>query len=325
MRIGIDLLGSDTPPADLLPAIRKLAEQAKAGLHLVVLTTRSMGPTPCVLTQFPHLEIRYVDEFISMADDPLFAIRKKKNSSLVLGMRMLKKKQIDAFVSAGNTGALVAAAALMLPMLPGIKRPALLAVLPTLQAPLTVLDVGGNVSCKAQHLVQFAQLGAAYHRCRYGKASTKIGLLNIGAESKKGTAELREAHTLLNDLYGAGKSEQVHFIGNVEARDTFRGTFDVLVTDGFTGNILLKTSEGVSSFVFDYLQEKGSEQLKGSLEGLQGIFNYDEHPGAIICGTEGLVIKCHGNATAASLYAGVRGAIDLLEKQFIARMKDALM
>lgn len=252
-----------------------------------------------------------VDEFIAMDDNPLLSVRQKKNSSLVVAMRLLKQKKLDAFVSAGNTGALIAAAALFMPMLPNVKRPALLAVLPTLGGPLTVIDVGGNVTSKASHLVQFAKLGASHH-CRITKqANARVGLLNIGVESKKGTAELRRAYAALKSDFEAGLSPGIDFVGNVEARDVFGGSLDVLVTDGFTGNVLLKTSEGVSSFIFDYIRQHSPEPLKESANALQSIFNHAEYPGAIVCGIKGIVVKCHGSATDISLFNAIQGATNL--------------
>lgn len=322
MRIGIDLLGSDTPPEEIFPAILRAAEHAAPEITFVIFTTSTVLAELCAFSSLGNIEFHIVEEFIAMSDDPLSSIRKKKNSSLAVSMRMLKKNQLDAFITAGNTGALVGCAALYGPMFPGIKRPALLAVLPTLSNSLTIIDVGGNVSFKAENLVQFALLGTAFHHSTTAQSNIRIGLLNIGEESKKGSIELQQAYTLLKDLYG--KSDQVAFIGNVEARDIFKGTFDVLVTDGFTGNILLKTSEGISSFIFDYINAQGDANMKNTASRLHGVFDHTAYPGAIVCGIDGLVIKCHGNVTEMSMYHSIQTAINFLRLDLVKKMKLSL-
>jgi glycerol-3-phosphate acyltransferase PlsX len=324
LRIGIDLLGSDTPPADLFPAIVQVSQQAPSQVSMVIFATEAVIQEICPGTPPHGIEFHPVANFIAMTDDPLLAIRQKKESSLVTGMRLLKKKRISALISAGNTGALIAAAALMLPKMPGIQRPGLLAVLPTLHAPLTVLDVGGNVASRADHLLQFAHLGAAYSLCSTRKRKSRIGLLNIGTESKKGRAEIRQAYHLLAESFTAEKTPAIEFIGNVEAKDIFKGHFDVLVTDGFTGNVLLKTSEGVSRFIFDRLNISATPSLKHSARELEKTFDHAEYPGALVCGVEGLVIKCHGNATSTALYHAIIGAASLINRRLIPKMKASL-
>lgn len=311
MRIGIDLLGSDTPPARLFPAILRIGRESPPNTSFVVFTTKEVKEEFCFQHLPTHLTYHEVDEFITMEDNPARSVRQKKNSSLVVAMHMLKKKEINALVSTGNTGALITAAATIMPKSPGIKRPGLLAVLPTLQGPLTVVDVGGNVSCKAINLVQFAQLAATHHCHTCHQPKARVGLLNIGVESSKGTSELRLAYHLLKKSSEENLMPQIIFVGNVEARDIFNGSIDVLATDGFTGNVLIKASEGVSSFIFDYMKAHAPsmQSLNSSIDHLQAVFHPAEHPGAIICGIDGLVIKCHGNATEASLYSAIKAAI----------------
>ena len=238
-----------------------------------------------------------------MNEDPLVAIRRKKDASLVVGMGLLAKKQIDAFVTCGNTGALIACARLFLPLLSGVTRPALLVSLPTKTGLVSVLDVGGNISCKAQDFVQFALLGAAYQRTIHGVKHPRVGLLNIGVESKKGTAELRQAYELLQQTDG------IHFVGNVEGRNIFTGVIDVLVTDGFSGNVMLKTAEGVASLILDALN--AAEDYSA----LRKQFNYTEYPGAIVCGVEGVAMKVHGNATAETLLVSILSAPNIVIHQ----------
>lgn len=330
MRIGIDLMGSDRSPSILFKAIEQAAEEFPQ-VHLVIFITQAAldeilsNSSAHFSFRRAHLEFQVVSDVIEMNDEPLLAIRQKKNSSLALGIKLLKKRYLDGFVSAGNTGALIAGATLSLPLLPGIKRPALLATLPTEKGSVAIIDVGGNVSCKAYHLVQFAQLAVAYQRCCEGIEEPRVGLLNIGVESKKGTSEVRQAYQLLQQL---GQQGKMRFVGNVEGRALFQGAVDVLVTDGFTGNILLKTSEGVSSFILhnlkEVLQEVLPEQRSSILRHLHYHFDYDEYNGAIICGVDCVAVKCHGQSSAKGLFKGIQGAIQLVQNGFIHQIKKQL-
>lgn len=321
MRIGVDLMGGDSSPVALFEAVLFAADKlSHLSINLVVTAT------PSVIQEIRSrpqrlpvcIEFQSVNEVIEMADDPLLAIRRKKDSSLVVGVRLLKKKLIDAFVSSGNTGALIASAALTLPSLPGIQRPALLAMLPTAKGSVAVIDVGGNVACKASHLVQFAQMGAAYQRCFRQVGVPSVGLLNIGIESKKGTSELRQAYELLEKH---SQGNKMRFAGNVEGREVFQGGIDVLVTDGFTGNVFLKTSEGVSAFILEYLKHAIA---KDAMADLKKQFSYDEYPGAVLCGVEGVVIKCHGQSSAKGMLNGILGAANLVQNQFVNMLKSEL-
>lgn len=324
MRIGIDLMGGDNSPAMLFEGVLRAASELSHITLVVIATHAALSELQTSAAIPPHIEFYPVKSAISMTDEPLLAVSRKKESSLMTGIRLLKKGRIDAFISAGNTGALFASATLQLPKLPGIKRPALLVSLPTVTGTVAVLDVGGNVSCKAQHLVQFAHMGAAYQNCSEGIERPSVGLLNIGVEPKKGTSALREAYQLLSMLPEA----KMQFLGNVEGREVFQGKTDVLITDGFTGNVLLKTAEGVSSFIFDHvqemMQETSSHALERPMQKLQRYFSYTEYPGAFICGIEGIVMKCHGNASARAMLNSIKGAAHLVQNDVIAHLKARL-
>ena len=303
VRIAVDVMGSDTSPDHLVKAVKEAASRLGTGHTFVLLAS----PSICEEV-YPGIETIPVTEVIGMDEDPLRAIRSKKNASVLLGLKLLRKKKIDAFVSAGNTGALTAGAALSLPRLPGIQRPALLATLPSQRGGVTVLDVGGNVYCKARHLVQFAHLGAAYHLFNKPHTKVRVGLLNIGVESSKGTAELKTAYRQLEQ----GILEEIVFIGNVEARAVFTEEVDVVITDGFTGNILLKTAEGTASFILQQLQQR------------LPLCDHTKQPGALLAGVEGLVIKCHGASTQENIIQTLFRAKDLVEKKFISALKGFL-
>ncbi len=238
---------------------------------------------------------------------------------MVGGIRLLKEKQIDAFVSTGNTGALMASAMFHLPMLPGIERPALLVVLPAGKHGVAVLDVGANISPRAEHLLGYAKLGVIYRQCAHRIRFPTVGLLNIGTEQLKGTESMKEAYLVLKDYF---KPEEHLFKGNIEARDVFSGAVDVLVTDGFTGNVFLKTCEGVSAYLIDYLASEKSTSGIGTL--LKQQFNVSKHPGALLCGVDGIVIKCHGNSDLPALVSGIRGAAALVKTRMIDKMKARL-
>lgn len=336
MRIGIDLMGSDTSPESLFKAVLQAAGQFQDIDFSIFATQQAVDKflsNPSILTQIKSVRsniiFQVVSEVIEMNDEPVLAIRKKKNSSLVVGMRNLKKNCLDAFVSAGNTGALIASATLSLPFLPGIRRPALLATLPTKKGYVAVIDVGGNVSCKAHHLVQFALMGAAYQRSAQGIEIPRVGLLNIGVESKKGTSEVRRAYEILQEKYAqSSDSQKIQFIGNIEGKDVFQGKADVVVTDGFTGNVLLKTSEGTSYFILDTLkialQKIPDLQREEIFRNLKMEFDANEYGGAIICGVDRVAVKCHGHASEKGFYNGILGAIELVNNGFTKQLKNQL-
>ena len=320
-RIGIDLLGSDTDPDVLFHAVLAFAKDLDPALSLILFGTEELflKVTPPERTSFVK-----VPEVITMDDDPLSAIRQKKNSSLSQGILMLQRKEIDAFVSAGNTGALIAMSILSLSMLPGIDRPALLTLLPTKSREMAVLDVGANTTFKTDHIFQFAQMGIAFQKTR-GKVAPTVGLLNIGSEEKKGTPEHREAYQKLQLL----NIESTVFVGNIEGRDVFQGNIDVLVTDGFTGNVFLKTSEGTSAFILDELQKRLPANLPSAFtdcfQKLRTKLHYAEYPGALLCGVDGIVMKCHGDSTPQSLIHSIQGAKALVQNSFLEKIKSQLM
>jgi len=322
--IGIDLLGSDVPPSELLQAVLAFCKELDPSIHLTLFGTKTLfarmrSPTSNV---FFHV----VKEFITMDDSPLTAIRRKKESSLCIGIKLLKASHLQAFISAGNTGALMAYAKIELPSLPHVERPALLTLLPTRDKEVAVLDVGANTSYKAKHLVQFAVMGVAYQRSR-GVKMPIVGLLNIGSEAKKGTPELQRVY---NQLQSSSKknSSPYAFAGNIEGRDVFQGKIDVLVTDGFTGNVFLKTAEGIAAVILEELEcssiEECSPRTKGILAELRQRLHYAEYPGALLCGVEGIVIKCHGNSNPQSFLRSITTAARLVKHGFLDQVKKEL-
>ncbi len=299
-------MGSDNSPeallahaALLIPLLPSMARLIAVGLPHYEEQAKSLG-----------LGFYSALQEIGMAEHPLSALRKKKHSSLCVGLKHLKNGELDAFVSAGNTGALVSAAKIMLGTFPGIQRPALLALMPTKKRPVAVLDVGANLQAKAAQLVQYARLGVAYQKAR-GIENPRIGILNIGSEASKGTSEVRLAYQELIKCPS--------FAGNIEGKSVFDGEVDVLLADGFTGNIFLKTAEGIASLVLDRLHAHISQETlqKLQLEDFQHHLHYAEYPGALLCGVKKLVIKCHGYSTPQAFSNGIRGAVEFAMTHFL--------
>lgn len=308
-------MGSDSSPEVLFEAAVHCAGELPIGDSLDVFCTPEAANSFFVPDHLSNIEIHLSQEVILPEDDPLSAIRLKKDSSIVSGISFLKEKKIDAFVSAGNTGALIACSSLFLRHMPGIERSCLLALIPTQRDPMAMVDVGGWLTWDSNLLLKYAKLGAAYQRALFQKEKPTVALLNVGVESKKGTREVRDAFALLSQ-----ENEKWRFIGNVEGREVFKGHVDVLVTDGFTGNIMLKTSEGVSSFIFDYVRQALQED-SSLLENMKKKFSYDEYPGAMVCGVEGIVIKCHGAATKNGMVQSILGAVKLVESGVLNKMR----
>lgn len=323
-RIGIDLLGCETPPDKLLKAIVSHTWEGKHPPVFTLFATKEVFenvPTP------EDFHCHVVTEEVTMEDDPLLAVRRKKDSSMAVGIGKLKTFEIDAFISGGNSGALLAQTKISLPMLPGIDRPAFLTLIPSKLEPIAVLDVGANVNVKAENLLQFAKMGIAYQKTR-GLSHPIVGLLNIGEEKKKGTPELRKAYEILQTLNEDAPIDAPTFIGNIEGRSVFHGNIDVLITDGFTGNVFLKTSEGIAGFVLEQMENLGPLEvipgIRSIIAALKTRLSYAEYPGAILCGADGIVMKCHGESPPEAFINSILGASRLVKNSFIEKIKTEL-
>lgn len=308
-KIGIDLMGGDVQPEVIIDAAVDVASH-HPHIHFTLFSTQKYSATD---THSFSYEI--VSQVISMEDHPLKAVRKKTNSSLVKGIEALKEKRLDAFISCGNTGALIAASSIHLPHLQGITRSALLAQFPSRNGPMAVLDVGASVTVKAERLIEFARLGAAFFCSRFQKPCARVALLNIGVESEKGTKEHQTAYHLLQAL----SDPSITFLGNIEPRDVFTSNIDVLVTPGFAGNIFLKTAEGVASFIFQ-LAEEAMNNGHG-LDPLKAALSYEAASGALVAGLDALVIKCHGNSSKRAIKQAIIGASQMIDLKLIDKMK----
>ena len=308
-------MGNDHSPALLLEALREILPQGD--IELLCLGAPDLAKN----SPFPF---HSTPDFVTMDDKPVAALKKKKKASMFEGLRLLKAGKIDAFVSGGNTGALVLGSKIILSSLPRINRPALLSFVPTKKHPVAVLDLGANIQCKASHLVQFALMASAFLHTK-GIQKPRIGLLNIGEEPLKGTSELRQAYHLLQTY----KNPPFKFAGNVEGKSVFDGDVDALITDGFTGNVFLKTAEGIASLILDRMNVNLSPEtlktLGPQLSDLQKHLHYAEYPGALLLGVRGVVIKCHGYSTPKAFVNAVRGAIDLAKNGFMESFQTSLI
>jgi len=249
-----------------------------------------------------RLKIRNATETIEMTDTPTVAIKHKKDSSMVVGFKMLKEGEGDVFISAGNSGALLTGATLLVGRIKGIDRPALAGILPAYKSQLLLIDAGSNTNCKPINLLQFAQMSSIYLKNTYGIEKPTIGLLNIGTEETKGNELVKESYKLLKE-----KSEEldINFVGNVEGRDAFSGKINAIVTDGFTGNVFLKTTEGLGKFVKRSLTESFTKNLLSKILSIPAlpaikrfskVMDYKSYGGALFLGVKKPVVKAHGSS-----------------------------
>jgi glycerol-3-phosphate acyltransferase PlsX len=322
-RIALDAMGGDrAPQAPIAGALLALGELDPA--HGIILVGRSATVSAELDAQLAALpdggtamrgRIALVDapDVIDMAERPTAAIRAKPNSSMVVGLRLHAAGQADAFVSAGNTGAQMAASVFLLKLHAGLTRPAIATVFPTARKPMVVLDAGANVDCSAEELVQFARLGSVYAEDILGRPNPAIGLLNIGEEPEKGNAAVKEAHRLLAQA-------DLHFVGNVEGRDILaggseRGPLDVVVCDGFVGNVLLKFYESVPGMIFGMMLRAGFEQaqLQQAFRG----FDYSDYGGAPLLGVRGVSIISHGSSSPRAIKNAIGVALRAVETRMV--------
>jgi glycerol-3-phosphate acyltransferase PlsX len=302
-------MGGDHAPNEVIQG-GLVAVSEVNDLHLILVGQEDVLKKQLLGKSFPadRVEIVHAPLVIEADDAPVLAVRRKKDSSMMTAIRMVKDGQADAVVSAGNTGALMAGGLLVIGRLGGIERPALTVVAPTFNGDnVVLLDVGANMDAKAEHLYHYAIMGNIYAREVLQKAVPRVGLLNVGTEENKGNDQVRKAYELLQDRLG-------NFHGNVEARDILDGAADVVVCDGFVGNILLKTVEGLSAGIFGALREAFTANLKSKvaaavllpeLRGLKKRLDYAEYGGAPFLGIDGIVIKCHGSSNARAIRSAI--------------------
>ncbi|HVG55611.1 MAG TPA: phosphate acyltransferase PlsX [Vicinamibacterales bacterium] len=325
IRIAVDAMGGDHAPDTMVDGAVAAARHLDAAEILLVGATDRIEAALLRHGSSGRDGIRIVEapEVVEMTDAPAAALRRKPRASVRVAAECVSRGEAVGLVSAGHTGASVMAAYSAFGTLAGVDRPALAATIPTRSAPAVLLDAGANVECRPQHLLQFAVMGGLFARMALGVARPRIGLLSIGEEANKGNELVREAHRLL-------KQAPVNFIGNVEGREIYSGVADVIVCDGFTGNIVLKTSEGlvetVESLLGDELQGTFSSQVgyllsRRAFRRFRRRVDYSEYGGALLLGVAGLAVACHGRSSAKAVRNAIAMAYRFAADDFIHRVE----
>jgi glycerol-3-phosphate acyltransferase PlsX len=328
VRIAVDCMGGDHGAAVTLPACRAFLEKHPQAELLLVGSAAALEPA----RKLPRCTLIVATEVVTMDDAVEVALRKKRDSSMRVAIQQLKSEVLgeraaDACVSAGNTGALMALARYLLKTLEGIDRPAIATVMPNRNdGYTTVLDLGANVDCTPEHLLQFAVLGSALVSAVDGKPEPSVGLLNIGEEAIKGSDTIKRAGELLR---AAGEGGHINFLGNVEGNDIFKGTVDIVVCDGFVGNVLLKTSEGLASMLADFIKQEFTRGPVSKLTALVAMpvlkrlkhrVDPRRYNGAALLGLRGLVFKSHGSADAYAFEQALARAYDAARNRLLDRL-----
>jgi glycerol-3-phosphate acyltransferase PlsX len=325
MKIVVDAMGGDYAPENIIAGVVDAIKEFKVSIVLVGQQDRIEAELKKYSYPHDHIEIVHAPEVVAMHDHAAVAIRQKRNSSITIGIGLLKKEGYDAFVSAGNTGAVVAAATIVLGMLPRVDRPGIGVVIPSLKGFDLMLDMGANTAAKPEHLLQYAKMGKVYVREVIGREDPKVGLLNIGSEEGKGTGLEKEAYKLLEN--------EKSFIGNIEANEIYSGKADCIVCDGYVGNVALKVSEGLMESVGILMKREikkspiailGAFLLKSSLSEAKKSIDYAEYGGAPLLGVDGLVIIGHGRSSPKAVKNAIRSAKKEIEHNILARIKEVL-
>ena len=326
VRIALDAMGGDYAPDEIILG----AVQAKEELGVEVLLVGDPQDIASCLEKHGYedagFELVPADSVVEMCEEPLMAIRKKRKCSINVAMDLVKGNRADAVISAGHSGAVMASALLRLGRLKGIDRPAIGAVFPTVQAdkPVLILDVGANVDCRPKFLEQFAVMGSVYSRAVLGSAEPRVGLLNIGEEPSKGNDLALRAYSRLE------KNTAISFAGNAEGRDILSGDFDVIVCDGFVGNVVLKFAEAIGGSLLQILKEElpkgiqgkvGASILKPNLKRVKKRMDHNEYGGGLLLGVNGICIIGHGSSHAPTVFNAIRIAKEAVDNQVLEQMR----
>ncbi len=332
MKILLDAMGGDNAPEATIKGAVKAINQIQAEVILI-------GKEEIIKEKIkeyygkniedisPRLKIQNATETIEMEDVPTMAIKHKKDSSMVVGFKMLKEEQGDVFISAGNSGALLTGATLIVGRIKGIDRPAMAGILPAYKSRLVLIDSGANTNCKPINLLQFAQMSSIYIRNTFGVEHPKIGLLNIGTEETKGNDLVKESYNLLKEK---SKDLDINFIGNIEGRDAFSGEVDAIVTDGFTGNVFLKTAEGLGKLVKRTLKESLTGNIISTILSLPSLpaikkfsktMDYKCYGGALFLGVKMPVVKAHGSSDERLFEFTIKQAEQFVNNKTVENLK----
>lgn len=324
MNIIVDAMGGDNAPNDIVKGCIRAIDEVEGFNVLLIGNTKKIDS---ILKENNYntsrIDIIHANEVITNEDIPTKAIKQKKDSSMVLGMNLLNDDKGDVFISAGNTGALMTGATLILGRIEGIDRPALAPVIPTKKGGALLIDAGFNTVCKPVNYLQFGIIGSIYMSEIFNIKNPTVGLINVGTEEKKGNETIKQAYNLLSD-------SNLNFIGNIEGREILEGEVNVAVCDGFVGNVLLKFLEGVGSFIYDGLRDVYSKNIfskvaylmvKGELKKFKKRLDYEEYGGVPVLGINKTVFKCHGSSNIKSIKNTVIQAYNFAKSSIMDQIK----
>ena len=328
-RVALDAMGGDNAPAEV---VKGAVDAVNKRDDIKIFLVGQKEPVERELSQYtyPDGQIEIVDapEVIEMAEPPVVAIRRKKQSSIVVGMNMVKNKEADAFVSAGSSGAVLVGGQVIVGRIKGIQRPPLAPLIPTERGVSLLIDCGANVDARAEHLVQFAKMGSIYMENVVGIKNPRVAIVNNGAEEEKGNALVKETFPLLKEIEG------INFIGSIEARDIPAGYADVIVCEAFVGNVILKLYEGVSSELIHKIKEGmmtstrskiGALLVKPALKETLKSFDATEYGGAPLLGLKGLVVKTHGSAKAIEIKHGIFQCVQFKQEKINEKIAERIL
>lgn len=328
IKIVVDAMGGDyAPEVPVQGAVEALQENTNISIVLVGRTDAIKEQLAKYTYDKERIEIVHAEEVIGFDEPPVMAVRKKKDSSIVVGMKLVKKGEADAFVSAGSTGAILVGGQMIVGRIKGIERAPLAPLIPTAKGPALLIDCGANVDARASHLVQFAQMGSIYMKHVVGVDNPKVAIVNIGAEEEKGNQLVKETYPLLKEC------KDINFTGSIEARDIPKGDADVIVCEAFVGNVILKLYEGLAGTLLSKVKQGlmstlrskiGALLIKPALKKTMKEFNTDDHGGAPLLGLRGLVVRTHGSSNAKDVKMGILQCVQFTEEQINEKIKENL-
>ncbi len=330
MKVAVDVMGGDKAPEQILKGCWEAAPLLEGDDRIFLIGDEkiirpTLDASPIGTEHKHHYIICHTTQTIGMDEPPVEAVRGKPDSSIAVMCKMASKKEVDVVISAGNTGACVAASQLRMRTLPGVSRPGIATIVPTPAGPVVLCDVGANVQPKAKHLLQYAVMAGAYAELVCGKNNPRVGLLSIGEEDAKGNSVVKQAVKMLRD------EPQINFVGNVEGRDLTRGVVDVIVTDGFVGNVVLKLMEGVTQGLFQQMISEVMtnapqviDAVKPVMKKIMASYDWQEFGGAPLLGVDGYSIICHGRSEARAIKNAIRVGKQLVTSNLNQRIVDVI-
>lgn len=328
IRVVVDAMGGDEAPrVPVQGAVEALQENENISITFVGKETEIQSELTKYQYDAERVQIVHADEVIGFDEPPVQAVRTKKNSSIVVGMNLVKHGEADAFVSAGSTGAILVGGQFIIGRIKGIERAPLAPLIPTAAGPSLLIDCGANVDARSSHLLQFAQMGSIYMEHVVGIKNPKVAIVNIGAEEEKGNMLVKETYPLLKEC------KDINFVGSIEARDIPRGDADVIVCEAFVGNVILKLYEGLAGTLLSKVKEGmmstlrskiGALLIKPALKKTLQEFNTSDHGGAPLLGLKGLVVKTHGSSEPKDVKMGILQCVQFTEQQINEKIKENL-